>query len=216
MKTDWILYFGYGSLVNRETRPAQEIAYPARLKGWRRVWEHRVTHPNRDKRCTSLSIESFDTGQFPASAAGPAAIDGVVVRLPLSDLHQLDEREAGYERLTLPISDFDLPQVLTDQLLGEMHSQSVMVYRSLPHNRALADDDHPVLQSYIDCVMAGFLRCYGESGVQAMISSTRGWERAIFNDRDEPYYPRWVPVAQERQQYFDSCIERHVSQLDAA
>lgn len=209
MNTDWILYFGYGSLVNRETRPAQEVAHPARLKGWQRVWEHRVTDPNRGKRCTSLSIEPCQTVESNRDIQGPAGIDGVVVQLSVELLAQLDQREAGYERLSLPATDFDLPEELAENVAGS----NVMVYRSLPHNRALADEDHPVLQSYIDCVMAGYLRHFGESGVQELISSTRGWERSVFNDRAEPFYPRWVSVHTSSQQYFDTSVDTYVRQL---
>ncbi len=202
MNTDWILYFGYGSLVNRNTRPAQEVAHSARLKGWQRVWDHRVIHPNRNQRCTSLSIE-------PSS---DVAVEGVIVRLELDKLPQLDEREAGYDRLSLPVADFDLPEDLLEQMATQQMGDTIMVYRSHEHNRGLADVEHPVLQSYVDCVMAGYLHRFGEEGVNALVSSTRGWGCSLFNDRAEPFYPRWVEVSLADQQYFDGCIEGHLQQ----
>ena len=201
MKTDWILYFGYGSLVNRNTRPAQEIAHSARLNGWQRVWDHRVSDPYRDKRCTSLSIEP----------SPEVAVEGVVVRLELDKLPQLDQREAGYDRLILPASDFDLPEELLEQMATEGMDE-IMVYRSQEHNRGLADAENPVLQSYVDCVMAGYLHRFGEEGVNALVSSTRGWECSLFNDRTEPFYPRWVEVSSADQQYFDDSIDLHLQQ----
>ncbi len=201
MKTDWILYFGYGSLVNRNTRPAQEIAHSARLNGWQRVWDHRVSDPYRDKRCTSLSIEP----------SPEVAVEGVVVRLELDKLPQLDQREAGYDRLVLPASDFDLPEDLLEQMARE-GMEEIMVYRSQEHNRGLADAENPVLQSYVDCVMAGYLHRFGEEGVNALVSSTRGWECSLFNDRTEPFYPRWVEVSSADQQYFDDSIDLHLQQ----
>lgn len=193
MTSHWINYFGYGSLVNRETRPPDEVANTARLKGWRRVWEHRVTDPNRDKPCTSLSVE-------PLSAGEAGSIDGVIVSIPPERLAQLDEREAGYERLALPATLFDLPE----GFIGE----KVMVYRSLPENRALADAEHPILQSYIDCVMAGYLNRFEQPGLEALMNSTRGWDRTILNDRDDPFYPRWVAVDEARCALFDEYIGR--------
>ena len=201
MNTDWILYFGYGSLVNRNTRPAQEIAHSARLNGWQRVWDHRVSDPYRDKRCTSLSIEP----------SREVAVEGVVVRLELDKLPQLDQREAGYDRLILPASDFDLPEELLEQMATEGMDE-IMVYRSQEHNRGLADAENPVLQSYVDCVMAGYLHRFGEEGVNALVSSTRGWECSLFNDRTEPFYPRWVEVSSADQQYFDDSIDLHLQQ----
>ncbi len=202
MDTDWILYFGYGSLVNRNTRPAQEEAHSARLKGWQRVWDHRVTDPNRNQRCTSLSIEP----------SPGVAVEGVIVRLNLDKLPQLDEREAGYDRLVLPASDFDLSEELLEQMAREGMDDTIMVYRSQEHNRGLADTEHPVLQSYVDCVMAGYLHRFGEEGVNALVSSTRGWECSLFNDRAEPFYPRWVEVSSADQQYFDGRIDGYLQE----
>lgn len=200
MNNDWILYFGYGSLVNRNTRPSQEIAHSARLKGWQRVWDHRVSDPNRNKLCTSLSIEP----------APIVAVEGVIVRLDRDKLPQLDERETGYDRLCLPASDFDLPEELLRQMSSEGMADTIMVYRSQFPNRALADAGYPVLQSYVDCVMAGYLHRFGEEGVNAMVSSTRGWELSMHNDRADPFYPRSVEVSTADQQYFDDCIDGHL------
>ncbi|MGQ7844547.1 gamma-glutamylcyclotransferase family protein [Granulosicoccus sp. 3-233] len=211
MNTDWIHYFGYGSLVNRETRPADEIAHSARLNGWQRVWDHRVTDPAREKRCTSLSIEpTSGVVVQPGQEVVPAGIDGVVVRLPLAHLPQLDAREAGYDRLSLPLSDFELSDELRQQMFEE-GVESIMVYRSQTENRLLADQGNPVLQSYVDCVMAGYLQRFGEQGVQDMVNSTRGWECPLFDDRRDPFYPRWVDVDDSSRQYFDSLI---MAQLD--
>ncbi len=193
MVPNWIHYFGYGSLVNRDTRPVDEAASSARLNGWGRVWEHRVRDPNREKLCTSLSIEALPANE-------PSGIDGVIVRIPEHQLAQLDKREAGYERLALPAANFELP----DDFDGDV----IMVYRSLPANRVLADKEHPILQSYIDCVLAGYLQRFGEAGLHAMMASTRGWNRPILNDRAAPFYPRWVEVNEPSRVLFDECIER--------
>ncbi|MFT4730729.1 MAG: cation transport protein ChaC [Granulosicoccus sp.] len=180
MTSDWIYYFGYGSLVNRDTRPAGEFSEPAVLKGWRRVWENRTADPaRRSHRCTSLSIESL---AYPADGS----IKGVVARMPVSELAQLDEREAGYDRLKLPVEQFELTDLV--------ETDFVYVYQSeLPH-RFLADEEHPILQSYIDCVLAGYLTQFGCSGMQDMIDSTRGWDRPVMDDRAAPHYPRAVDI----------------------
>lgn len=194
MALDLISYFGYGSLVNRDTRPADEVAHFTRLRGWQRVWEHRVASSSSRKRCTSLSIE-------PGAGSAESSIEGVLVSMPREQLSQLDERESGYDRMELPASQFDLPD--------HLELDSVMVYRSKAENRHAADQNHPVLQSYIDCVLAGYQHNFGESGMQAFIGSTRGWEGAIFNDRDAPLYPRWVEVDIQRQRQFDAVVHQH-------
>lgn len=193
MTTNWINYFGFGSLVNRATRPPEESALSARLWGWQRVWNHRVTDPYRGQPCTSLNIE-------PLASRSAGSIEGVVVRMPAEALPDLDAREFGYERLALPASDFDLP----DEFEGDI----IMVYRSREENRHIASEEHPVLQSYVDCVMAGYLERFGQNGLYSLVSSTRGWDRPRLNDRDTPFYPRWVPVDEEQRQLFDHCLDQ--------
>ncbi len=179
MTSDWIYYFGYGSLVNRDTRPAGEFAQSAHLTGWHRVWEHRTADKERQQQCTSLSIE-------PIKLPEGGGIDGVIARIPASMLDELDFRESGYERLSLPIGDFELTT--------DIDSDTIFVYRSLPQNRFLADVKQPILQSYIDCVLAGYQNRFGDVGMRTMIESTRGWDRPILNDRQAPHYPRWVTI----------------------
>ena len=194
-----IVYFGYGSLVNRDTRPPDEPAACARLRGWRRVWNHRVAASAVRTPSCSLSIE-------PAPEEG--GIDGVVVALPLEALPALDAREAGYERLTLPADRFDLPEGLG---VDEVH-----VYRSRPENRLPATDAQPILQTYVDCVMAGYLRLYGEGGLEAFLLSTRGWDGVIENDRDAPRYPRAVEVPGSLRARFDRLVSARRGDLPPA
>ena len=199
-----IVYFGYGSLVNRETRPREELAAPARLRGWHRLWGHRVApRENRPPAC-SLSIAP-NVPEAPLAEPNPAAgepgesgIDGVVVRLPLAALPVLDQRESGYDRLTLPAADFDLPAGL-----GVEH---VHVYRSKVENRTSPFPAQPILQSYVDCVMAGYLRVFGEGGLDAFLLSTRGWEGAIVDDRAAPRYVRAVQVPGALLSRFDRLV----------
>ncbi len=177
MNTELIHYFGYGSLVNRNTRPTDEPSWNARLAGWARAWEHRVEGDAGRPGCTSLTVTE--------DSRRGAGIDGVVVPLALSDLPELDAREAGYERIELPVSDFQLHA-------GPDNITSVHVYRSI--SAIPADAEHPILQSYVDCVMAGYQRQFGVGGLQRFLSTTRGWDGALLNDRTAPRYPRAVSL----------------------
>lgn len=193
MSQGLIYYFGYGSLVNRQTRPPQEPSTPATLSGWRRIWNHRVTHPSREQPCTSLSIEalaSHETG----------SIEGVLVPIMEKDLPQLDERESGYERLALPTEAFTCANPISTEV--------VMVYQSLPTNQFLADVEHPVLQSYVDCVMDGYHNQYGMDGLERFMSSTVGWQKPLLDDRESPFYPRAVLIDDKKLSLFDEMIEQ--------
>ena len=205
MTTNWIHYFGYGSLVNRDTRPADESALSASLIGWQRVWGHRVTGPFGGQPCTSLSIEPKSCELASQSAN---SIDGVVVRISVEQLPDLDAREEGYERMVLPASHFVLPEGFDGDV--------IMVYRSLEENRFPATTDCPILQSYIDCVMAGYLGRFGQDGLLSLMASTKGWGLPTLNDRQAPFYPRHVTVDETHRHLFNQCISQAIKQEQAS
>jgi len=187
MSSQWIYYFGYGSLVNRDTRPQDEEAMNVTLKGWRRVWNHRVSNSDVRTGCTSLNVE-------PAQGS----IAGVLVRIRRAELDGLDAREYGYDRISVISTDFVLP--------GPISAETIYLYRSQKVNRHLADDRHPVAQSYVDCVMAGYLDRFGDEGLQQLLSTTRGWNLPMLFDREDPTYPRSVKLSADRYQYFDTLL----------
>ena len=190
MNTDTIHYFGYGSLVNRDTRPSSESAWNARLGGWRRVWNHRVASSDAREGCTSLSV---------AADQGPGcSIDGVVVAMPRTELAGLDAREAGYERLALPSAAFTFEGEAPGPL------DTIHMYRSL--HPATANQSHPILRSYVDCVMAGYLSRFGEAGLRQFLSTTDGWEGTLLDDRSAPRYPRAVRLPADTIHQFDLIV----------
>ena len=188
-----IAYFGYGSLVNRDTRPPLEQAFKARLSGWERHWAHRVADEGADRHCTSLSAR-------PTSDAA-MAIDGVVVLIEESELPTLDQRESGYFRQAVPISAFDME--------AELPVQEVAIYQSLPENFAAANENFPILQSYIDCVLAGYAHLFDEAGLNEFMRTTNGWTGHILNDRNQPFYPRAVSLLDEQIAQFELLIEQY-------
>lgn len=210
MSHDTITYFGYGSLVNRETRPAGEVALPARLYGWQRVWGHRVlsaqqpaTEPPRS--CCSLSIEKSVENNAQTQIKTEAEvreilsfIDGVVVNIPISELEALDDREAGYDRHVLSSDDFDLP--------AGCDASEIHVYVSKQTHKGGATEQFPILQSYIDCVLAGYCRVFESEGMQQFVDSTAGWHGVIENERNNPKYPRAVSLPEDQLALFDDIV----------
>jgi hypothetical protein len=157
-------FFGYGSLVNRDTHGFEE-AHPARLTGWRRVWRH-----------TDLRPVAFLT----AVPAPGHQIDGLVAHVPGDDWAALDERERAYDRTHVTEA--------TDHGVGR--AIHIQVY-SIPQGKHGAPDNaHPVLLSYIDVVVQGYLREFGEAGVARFFQTTDGWEAPILDDRAAPVYRR--------------------------
>ncbi|THD81461.1 gamma-glutamylcyclotransferase [Aliigemmobacter aestuarii] len=154
-------FFGYGSLVNRATH-AYPGARPAELSGWRRVWVHT---PARDLAFLSVRPD-------PATR-----IEGLVAEVPGGDWAALDAREYAYRRhhVTARTGDAALP---------------AQVY-AVPGSEAAAPSPaHPILLSYLDAVVQGFLGEYGEAGAERFFATTDGWEAPILDDRAAPLYPR--------------------------
>ena len=157
-------FFGYGSLVNRATHTFSD-AHPARLTGWRRAWAH-----------TNLREVAFLT----AIPAPGHVIDGLVAHVPGDDWAALDRREHAYDRA--PVTDTTSHAVPRD-----IH---VQVY-AIPHGKhGLPDVAHPVLLSYLDVVVQGYLTEFAEEGVQRFFETTDGWDAPILDDRAAPIYPR--------------------------
>lgn len=175
-------FFGYGSLVNRRTHACEE-AVAARLRGWRRMWRH-----------TSLRPVAFLT-----AVPDPAAeIDGLVARVEGADWTALDARERAYDRV---------PALDIDHGLG--HRPEIHVYTIPDGRHAAATETHPVLLSYIDTVVQGFLAEFGEDGVDRFFATTAGWDAPIADDRAAPIYGRHqVLAAGER-----ALVDRHLAEL---
>ncbi|MCY4179794.1 MAG: gamma-glutamylcyclotransferase [Litoreibacter sp.] len=158
-------FFGYGSLVNTKTHDYPDVI-PAQLNGWRRVWRH---------------TKIRDVAYFSVEKAEDSTIDGLIARVPNSDWVALDEREFGYWREPVP------PEALT---FSSPVSTDVQIYQTRTDQDAEPSVKHPIILSYLDVVVQGFLAQFGEDGVGRFFETTAGWEAPILNDRQAPIYPR--------------------------
>lgn len=110
-------------------------------------------------------------------------IDGLVFEVPDADLPQLDQREAQYERVA---------------------DQDLTVYAVPLGNRV--DRPAPILRSYLDTVLQGFLVEFGEDGPTRFMQTTTSWDRGIIDDRADPIYPRMPPISDEERERFDALL----------
>jgi len=166
-------FFGYGSLVNRTTHAYGE-AYHASVTGWARAWMH-----------TDLR----DVAYLTAVPTPGVAIEGLIAGVPAGDWAALDEREFGYDRHALAEEiSHAAPRPIAAQLYA------------VPRARATAPGyEHPILLSYLDVVVQGYLREFGEGGAQRFFVTTHGWDAPVLDDRADPRYPRHrVLTASER------------------
>lgn len=180
-------FFGYGSLVNLATHDFPD-ARPARLKGWRRAWRH-----------TDLRPVAFLT----AVPDAESEIEGMIAHVPKNDWAALDEREWAYDRVPAT-------QSVTHPL---KHEVEIAVY-AVPHGRHNAPTNpHPLLLSYIDVVVQGYLRAFGEDGADRFFATTDGWESPILNDRAEPRYPRHQQLKPTEVEYVDDRLNRIAARI---
>ncbi|WP_439137890.1 gamma-glutamylcyclotransferase family protein [Roseicyclus sp.] len=164
-------FFGYGSLVNRATHAYPDAA-PARVAGWARVW-----------RATTLRQVAY----LSVVSRPGVEIEGLIAAVPGGDWAALDLREHAYARQPLEEVQHDAPR-----------PREIMIYQV--EDRHLAPNGaHPILLSYLDTVVQGFLREFGAAGVERFFQTTTGWEAGLLNDRAAPLYPRaQVTAARER------------------
>ncbi len=170
-------FFGYGSLVNRATHNYED-AHPAHLKGWKRVWRH-----------TNLRPVAYLT----AVPDNSSSIDGLIAHVPDGDWAALDHRERAYDR----------KQVTEHVAHPKDHPLDVAVYHVPCGKHGVPTEEHPILLSYIDVVVQGYLREFGEAGAHSFFQTTAGWEAPILDDRHDPIYPRHQSLTSDEKNFVD-------------
>ncbi len=180
-------FFGYGSLVNRATHTYPQAA-PAHADGWRRSWVHTTTWPH---------------AYLTAVRAPGHRIQGLVAAVPGGDWAALDAREAAYDRI-----------VDTDNILHTQTDVDGIAIYSVPSTaRANGATRHPILLSYLDVVLQGYLREFGPDGAQGFIDTTDGWDAPVFDDRSAPIYPRHQRLTPDETEFVDTALGRLESQI---
>ncbi|KPQ05730.1 MAG: putative protein involved in cation transport [Rhodobacteraceae bacterium HLUCCA12] len=175
-------FFGYGSLVNRATH-VYGTARRARLRGWRRAWRY----------------TGFRTGPFLTAVPCPESeIDGLVALVPGADWRALDEREMGYDRLPLG------PELTVEGLAGA----ATQIY-AVPADAAVDPPKKPpILLSYVDVVIQGYLREFGPEGAARFFATTDNWSAPVLDDRAKPCYPRHQILDDDERALVDAHLAR--------
>ena len=156
-------FFGYGSLVNRATHEFRD-ARSARISGWRRAWRN---------------VDGRKVAFLTAVPDATSEIAGLIAAVPGADWEHLDKREHSYDRVPAFSVQHDV-----------VPAPDIHIYHAPPERHVAASTLRPVLLSYIDVVVQGYLAEFGENGVAEFFSTTDGWNAPILNDRQDPVYPR--------------------------
>ena len=174
-------FFGYGSLVNRQTHGFTP-PYPAKATGWRRAWQ---------------SVPSSPLAYLTAVPDPDCTIEGLIAPVPDEGWAALDLREAAYERL-------DARSAIHHEAPG---ATEMAIYSIAPDRRLSPRADTPVLLSYLDVVVQGYLQEFGPEGADRFFATTSGWEAHFLDDRDAPRYPRAQILSNDERAFVDARLD---------
>lgn len=180
-----IAYFGYGSLVNPKTHRTNVVRCErAQLRGFSRTWQARPEPADRPIALLSCARSNIDN-----------ELEGLLVFDRVENLPSLDEREAGYDRMSIGREDLVLTSGST------LPNCPIYVYTG----RApfAPERDHFILQSYLDAVLQGYLHQYGVQGTRNFIERTAAFDTALLADRHEPLYSRSVKLSPDEMKHID-------------
>ena len=175
-------FFGYGSLVNRMTHGYAPVR-PARARGWRRGWRW---------------VADRQVAYLTAIRDPGASIDGLIAPVPGPSWAALDHREAAYDRVP---ADHEV-----DHDMGG--DPQIVVYAIAPDRLRKPDTAHPVLLSYLDVVVQGYLREFGRDGADRFFATTDGWDAPFLDDRAAPRYPRAQVLEDAERAVVDAALAR--------
>lgn len=113
-----------------------------------------------------------DVAFLTAVPAPGARIDGLLAEVPAGDWAALDAREWAYVRTPAE------------------PGRTAQIYHIPADLHAAPSGQHPILLSYLDVVVQGYLAEFGADGVARFFATTDGWDAPIVNDRLAPRYPR--------------------------
>jgi len=184
--------FAYGSLLNKKTWSFEATLELVHLQGWVRQWRQLV--PLNGRNICALSI-SPDPKQ---------GIEGVILKVDDSALQSLGGREVGYDKSILEGKD-----LRSSQRKKPLIIDNPTTYLASKETSIWANQEAPILLSYIDVVAKGYFDLFGWEGVMNFFKSTQGWYLPILNDREDPIYPRATKHDQEFLDLIDQQIILH-------
>lgn len=173
--------FGYGSLVNARTHDYRAV-HPARLPGWQRRW------------CQAAGRRWAFLAATPAAGA---VLDGVIAAVPAKAWPALDAREASYDRAESEGVEHGLP--------GPVRVRHYWVPEGKHAAPARAA---PVLMSYLDTCVEGYLAVFGAEGPARFFETTAGWDTPVLDDRARPFYARHTAPGAAVEAVTDAALAR--------
>lgn len=126
--------------------------------------------------------------------------------VPDGDWAALDQREYAYDR-------HDAAHQVDHEAPLQSGGGRIAIYAIAPDRMTEPTPEHPILLSYLDVVIQGYLRHFGEEGVARFVETTDGWEAPVLNDRHAPQYPRAQRLSERETDLVDSILRERKSVL---
>ncbi|MCR8726748.1 gamma-glutamylcyclotransferase family protein [Frigidibacter sp. ROC022] len=129
---------------------------------------------------------------------------------PVAVLTALPQIDSEIEGLVLPVAEADRPALMQreaayDPVVG---ADGLVIFSIPPDKHPPATAPRPILQSYLDVVVAGYLAEFGIGGVARFFETTAGWEAPLLADRAAPRYPRHQRLGAEALALCDAHVAR--------
>ncbi len=198
---------GYGSLINTESKQKTAldtgVNIPVFIQGYQRVWSTPEMGRNH-LGFTALGIRPKTQADF----------NGVIFNVSSKAIIAYDDREVGYCRATVNPKNI---QILVNNM--SLPSGQYWIYVNTVKNFALPSKKYPLIETYIDTVIAGCMdigsKYHLTNYTAQCISSTTGWSKNWVNDRTQPIYPSLPNILQSQLTEIDLLLEAMLPQFSA-
>jgi hypothetical protein len=212
---DYEYIFGFGSIMNSAThtpwlQPSENISRSSEASSTSSVLPGVVVTLTKEcgyeRRWNFRSSTGFTAlGVCKAESVHTASdINGVLFQVSHAMIPGFDRREVGYERVRIPLQFVRFePKSNDEATTQETHDMRMLccksltadsrlwLYVPLPSSSMPADENHPLLQSYVDTVLQGCLSWGGERMAEIFIQTTGGWSTYFLNDTPSSRRP-WL------------------------
>ena len=180
--------FGYGSLIERESRiatwPSAEYAWPVIVKGVARGWFDQTEVP------------SWNPTYLGGVAKPGAQCNGVIFPVTPAEFASYVQRETGYEPTKIDGTQITM-------LDGSSAAPNGDIWYFATRQQRFPSKDHPIVQSYVDVCLDGCLEIEAmyplakqANFAEFFIKTTSYWGQPWINDRIYPWRPFvYVPRA---------------------
>jgi hypothetical protein len=180
--------FGYGSLIERESRvatwPSAELASPVVVNGIARGWFDQTDVP------------SWSPTYVGGVAKTGANCNGVIFPVTPAEFADYVQRETGYEPTKIDRSQITMLDGSSTPPYGD-------IWYFANTQQRFPSDEHPIVQSYVDVCLNGCLEneemyplAKEANFAERFIKTTSNWGTPWINDRIYPWRPFvYVPRA---------------------